>query len=237
MMTRSQLATIGSLLSDDTRAGLLTALMDNRAHTGGELARHLGVSPSTASEHLSKLLDAGLVTVEAQGRHRYFRLAGPQIAQLLETIGAATTPPPASPKPRAPAALAFARTCYDHLAGELAVHIYDKLAADGHLVETDHHLRLTGSGIQLLIELGIDMRSHTSSRRPTVLKCLDWTERRHHLAGAAGAALLELLLERGWAVPGRKPRSIRITPSGRTEIAAHLGYPDPALRRRQIVGA
>jgi DNA-binding transcriptional ArsR family regulator len=233
-MAQSQLAAIGALLANDTRAGILTVLMDGRAHTGGELARHLGVSPSTASEHLSKLLDAGLVSIEAQGRHRYFRLAGLEIAQLLETIGAASTPPLPTPASRAPAALTFARTCYDHLAGELAVHIYDQLTAEGHLVDVDHHLQLTGSGVRLLKDIGVNVDSIKTGRRPTVRKCLDWTERRHHLAGATGAALLQLLLERGWATRGRQPRSIRITQAGKAAIAAHFSYPRPAEPAKEV---
>ncbi len=221
-MAHSPLAALGSLLSDDTRAELLTVLMDGRVHTGGELARYLGVSPSTVSEHLSKLLDAGMVTVEAQARHRYFQLAGPEIAQLLETLGATTTVQLPAP-PRAPAALAYARTCYDHLAGELAVQICTQLIANGHLIETDHQLQLTASGTQHLENIGVDIDTAKTSRRPTVRKCLDWTERRPHLAGAAGAALLHTFLERRWVTHGQQPRSIRVTQTGKTAIAEHFG--------------
>lgn len=218
-MTKSQLAHIGALLADPTRAEILTALMDGRAHTGSELARYVGVAPSTTSEHLSKLVDAAMVTVEAQGRHRYFRLAGPDIAALLEALGATPTPPsPAT----APAGLTYARTCYDHLAGELAVAIYCQLIAAGHLVDDDHHLQLTHSGIELLGDVGVDIDAVHSSTRPNARSCLDWTERRHHLAGAAGAHLLDAMLTNRWLVRDRRPRSIRVTQTGRQEITTRF---------------
>ena len=228
-MARSQLSAIGSVLADDTRAEILTSLMDGRAHTGGELARYVGVAPSTTSEHLSKLLDAGLVAVEPQGRHRYFRLASPDVAQLLETLGATPTPI-AAPRPSAPAALAFARTCYDHLAGELAVQIFDHLVAQAHLHDSDERLVLTPSGLELFEKIGVDTQAIRSSRRPKVRRCVDWTERRHHLAGAAGAALLEALLANRWVIRGPQPRSLRVTSVGRTAIAGIFG-PDPARTR------
>jgi DNA-binding transcriptional ArsR family regulator len=225
-MARSRLSTIGSLLADDTRADILTVLMDGRAHTGSELARHVGVAPSTTSEHLSKLLDAGLVAVEPQGRHRYFRLASSDIAQLLETLGATPSPTPA-PRPSVPAALAFARRCYDHLAGELAVQIYDELVARAHLREGDEQrLVLTRSGAELFETIGVDTRSIGSGRRPGARRCLDWTERRHHLAGAAGAALLDALLSNRWVVQGPRPRSLRVTDAGRKALEGAF-----ALRR------
>jgi DNA-binding transcriptional ArsR family regulator len=216
-MNKSQLAHIGALFADPTRAEILTALMDGRAHTGSELARHVGVAPSTTSEHLSRLLDAGMVTVEAQGRHRYYRLASPDVAELLETLGAtqAINPPP---PPKTPAGLAYARTCYDHLAGELAVAIYNQFHALGHLVEIDHHLQLTDSGIQLLEEIGVDVAAIRASTRPKARACLDWTQRRHHLAGAAGAHLLNTMLTNRWLTRGPRPRSIRVTQTGRQEL-------------------
>jgi len=192
--------------------------MDGRAHTGGELARLVGVSPSTASEHLSKLLDAGLVSVEAQGRHRYFRLAGLHVAELLESLGAAPTVVDDS-RTRAPAALSFARACYDHLAGDLGVRLYDQLVADGHIRTDNHHLRVSESGYLLLSSLGADVESIRQGRRPAALACLDWTERRHHLAGAAGASVLSAMLAKRWLVQGPKPRSLRLTRIGKQMIA------------------
>lgn len=190
--------------------------MDGRARTGGELARQVGVAPSTASEHLSRLLDAQFVTVEAQGRHRYFRLAGPDIAELLESLGGVDAPAlQHRPASRAPSELLHARSCYDHLAGRLGVRIYDHLLAKGHLHRADDHLTLTASGHALLTEMGVDMQAVRRASRPVVRSCMDWTERRHHLAGAAGAALFDALLRRRWVIRGSRPRSIRITEPGR----------------------
>ena len=217
-MAQNPLSHVGSLLADPTRAEILTALMDGRAHTGSELARHVGVAPSTASEHLSKLLDGGMVAVEAQGRHRYFRLANVGVAELLESVVTAPSINP-PPPPRAPAAIAYARTCYDHLAGELAVAIYDDLLDNGHLVDVDHHLQITESGLDVLEEVGVEVETIHSARRPKARACLDWTQRRHHLAGAAGAQFLDALIANRWLAPGPRPRSIRVTPKGRQELA------------------
>ncbi len=218
--TSAGLARLGALLADETRAEVLCALMDGRAHTGSELARHIGVAASTMSEHLSRLLDSDIVTVEAQGRHRYWRLANPGIAELLETLGANATTPT---DPKAPADLTHARTCYDHLAGELAVNIYDQLLADEHLRLDSDRLDVTTSGYQLLDTIGADVGSIKNATRSKARPCLDWTQRRHHLAGAAGMALLDALTANGWAKPGRRPRTIRITETGRAEIPRTLG--------------
>jgi DNA-binding transcriptional ArsR family regulator len=220
LMALGQLTRIGALLADQTRSQFLTVLMDGRARTGGELARQAAVAPSTASEHLSRLLDAGLITVEAQGRHRYFRLAGAEIAQMLESLGAVHLPEPRTTgsSPKAAPELTYARSCYDHLAGELAVHIYDQLLAHGHLHLADHRLTITPSGEALLASLGVDINSVRTAKRPAARGCLDWTERRHHLAGAAGAALFQALLTRRWIAHGSRPRSIRITATGQQAI-------------------
>jgi DNA-binding transcriptional ArsR family regulator len=216
----TELVRIGVLLADRTRAEILTALLDGRAHTGSELARHIGVSASTVSEHLAKLLDAGLVRVEAQGRHRYWRLAGSAVAELLETVGAATAtvmPPP----PRAPHHLAVARTCYDHLAGALAVAVFDRLVTDGHLVHAGSDLTLTAAGVERLSSLG----AHVAvTSRPLARPCLDWTERTHHLAGDGGRALLDAFFANGWLRRGHRPRSVELTTPGREAFASHFGW-------------
>jgi DNA-binding transcriptional ArsR family regulator len=216
----AEIARLGSLLADQTRAEILCALMDGRAHTGSELARHVAVAPSTVSEHLSKLLDADIVAVEPQGRHRYWRLADPDIAQLLEGLGATTRP---LAPPRVPADLAHARTCYDHLAGELAVAIYDQLLAAGHLTDNNGQLVINPSGYELLASIGGDVTAIHDSKRPKARACLDWTQRRHHLAGAAGAAVLSALIDNDWVKRGNKPRSLRITNSGRARIRHAFG--------------
>jgi DNA-binding transcriptional ArsR family regulator len=221
-MATARLTRIGALLADETRAQFLTVLMDGRARTGNELARHAAVAPSTASEHLSRLLDGGLIAVEAQGRHRYFRLAGAEVAEMLEALGAVQLPEPraTASRPKAPTDLRFARSCYAHLAGELAVRIYDQLLEHGHLHQADDHLTLTASGEQLLAGVGIDVADVRNAKRPAARRCLDWTEHRHHLAGAAGAALFEALLARRWIARGSRPRAIRITDAGQQAIRA-----------------
>lgn len=221
-MSRSDIASIASLLADDTRVGLLFALLDGRARTGGELARHLGVSASTISEHVGKLTAAGLTATEAQGRHRYVRLADGDVAGLIESFGAATAGLQ-GPASRRPVGLAHARTCYDHLAGTLAVRIHDQLLADGALAVEDQQLRLAPAGTDRFAALGIDVDALRPSGRPLVRGCLDWTERRKHLAGGLGAAMLTRLLEAGWIAHGTQPRAIRITRAGKREIPRALG--------------
>jgi DNA-binding transcriptional ArsR family regulator len=220
-VTVAALTQLGALLADHTRASLLSVLMDGRARTAGELARLVGVAPSTASEHLSRLLDARFVAVEAQGRHRYYRIARGDVAHLLETLGATVVPATVRHRgPGAPPDLVHARSCYDHLAGRLGVRIYDFLLGNGYLRFGDHHLTVTPSGRVLLTDLGVDLDAALSATRPTARRCLDWTERRHHLAGAAGAALFDMLLERRWLVRGTRPRSIRVTTTGQRELDA-----------------
>lgn len=219
--TAAELAKFGSLLAVPTRAEILCALMDGRAYTGNELARHVGVAPSTVSEHLSKLLDGGIVAMEAQGRHRYWRLANDETAQLLEALGAALSVP--SP-PKAPADLAYARTCYNHLAGELAVDLYQQLIKQGHLVDQGGVLNLGRSGLDIFESIGMDV-STISTNRVAARPCLDWTQRQHHLAGAAGTELLKALFANNWIKRGPRPRSIRITETGRTALSSVFQLP------------
>ncbi|MEM9562332.1 MAG: metalloregulator ArsR/SmtB family transcription factor [Actinomycetota bacterium] len=218
--TAQGLARLGSLIADETRAEILCALMDGRAHTGGELARHTGVAPSTVSGHLGKLLDGGIVAVEPQGRHRYWRLADQSIAELLESLGAAATIPDG---PMAPADLLEARTCYDHLAGRIAVEIYDRLLAADHLRLDGERLDLAPSGFELLASVGVDTEAIRGASRVAARPCLDWTQRRPHLAGAAGRELLTALVDNGWMTLGRRPRSIRVTEIGRVELPRAFG--------------
>lgn len=222
-MTSARLARFGSLLADPTRSEILTTLMDKKAYTGSELARHIGVAHSTTSEHLARLLDAGMVTVEPQGRHRYYRLEDPAIAELVEVLGSIPDPPPpALPEP--PKALTFARTCYDHLAGEVAVAIFDGLIEDGRLRPVDVPvLALTGDGVSLFEDMGVDLSKLDSTRRPRARTCLDWTERRHHLGGSLGALLLDHMLTMRWIVPGSRPRSMQVTELGRDELDRCFG--------------
>ncbi len=211
---------VARLLADDTRASFCLALLNGRAWTAGELARHAGVSPSTASEHLSALVAGGLLAEERQGRHRYVRLAGPSAAALIESLVAFSPPPAAAPGSlrahRAERSLAFARTCYDHLAGALGVALADGLVLRG-VLDPDG-LALTGEGRAWFAGfLGAEPPSR--SRRPLARACLDWTERRHHLGGLTGRLLLGHLVREGWLVPLRTGRALRLTPAGREALS------------------
>ncbi|HEX9033090.1 MAG TPA: winged helix-turn-helix domain-containing protein [Streptosporangiaceae bacterium] len=226
-MTAAQLAAVASLLADRSRAAICMALLDGRAWTVGELARQAGIAPSTASEHVARLVDAGLLAAVQQGRHRYVRLADARTAQFVEDLAAYATPASA-PDPRAAPrslravstaqALARARTCYDHLAGRLGVRITDALTDSGVLDQTNG-LTLTKTGIAWLESaLDVDVAALRASRRPLVRSCLDWTERRPHLGGAAGAAICDRFLTKGWIARVGTGRAVRVSPAGQQAL-------------------
>ncbi|MFF2613757.1 ArsR/SmtB family transcription factor [Kitasatospora sp. NPDC058046] len=229
------LAALAALLADPTRAAICSALLDGRAWTAGELARHARVAPSTASEHLSRLIAGGLLAEERQGRHRYVRLASPAVATLIEdlTVFAESGPGPASaPRTLTEAtrlsAEARARTCYDHLAGRLGVAVSDALFARGLVTEEDG-LALTGRGRDWLAAQAIELPPGAGRRggRPVVRSCLDWTERRGHLGGALGAALCRAALDRAWVERIGSGRALRVTPDGGRALRELLGVELP----------
>ncbi|MEU5415011.1 ArsR/SmtB family transcription factor [Streptomyces clavifer] len=225
-----RLAALASLLADETRASFCLALLDGRAWTAGELARHARVAPSTASEHLGKLVAGGLLAEERQGRHRYVRLAGARAARLVEELAAQAAPGPEETHPRTlgaaglSSALTRGRTCYDHLAGRLGIAITDAMTARG-LLRQDTGFALTEDGLDWFGALGAPL--DTASRRPLARGCLDWTERRPHLAGAAGAALCGHALDAGWCERIGSGRAVRATPTGLRALSELLGI-DPA---------
>lgn len=211
-----QLAAVAAVLADASRATMCLALVDGRAWTVGELAAAAGVAPSTASEHVRALTDAGFVRTLRQGRHRYVRLAGADVAELIERLARHTPPEPprglrASLRARR---LAAAGTCYDHLAGRLGVDLRDGMLAAG-LLDDTAGLAITARGRSVLAELGVEPRR---SRRPFVRDCLDWTERREHLSGALPAAILDRALAAGWLTRDRD-RSVRIHDSAVPPLA------------------
>jgi DNA-binding transcriptional ArsR family regulator len=216
---------IAALVGDHARAEVLTALMADRALTATELADVAGVTKQTISAHLAKLVDAGLVAVESQGRHRYFRLADQDVAQLLESLmGVAfrTGAVRARASPREPA-LRKARVCYDHLAGEIGVDIYENLLKRRALAPGVDGLDLTAAGRRLFHELRIDIDALARQKRAFCRACLDWSERRHHLAGALGAALLTRLVDLGWAKRARDSRVVLLTPNGERALHQMFG--------------
>jgi DNA-binding transcriptional ArsR family regulator len=210
------IARIASLLGDRARADALTALMTDSALTATELAAIAGVTKQTMSAHLAKLLDAALLEVDQQGRHRYFRLANEDVARLLESLmGVAfrTGAVRLISSPREPA-LRKARICYDHLAGELGVLAYEALLQHGVVEVSKKGLHLTESGVQWFSRLGIDTGAVAQQRRMFCRPCMDWSERRHHLAGSLGAAILSRFCQLGWVLRDRKSRAIHFTPLG-----------------------
>lgn len=238
-----------SLLAEPTRAAMLTALLDDRPLAAGELARLAGVSPATASAHLARLLDGGLVTVVSQGRHRYYRLAGPKVAAAMEALAhlSPVMPVRSLRDSTEAAALAEARTCYDHLAGRAGVALLDALLARGTLAPAPDggqpangdrpartltpqaqtipaRLEVTAAGMATLSSFGLDMGALERTRRRFAGACLDWTERKPHLNGALGAAITARLLGLGWIERGNKRRAVRVTPAGAEGLAATFGW-------------
>lgn len=226
------IARIASLLGDPARADALTALMTDRALTATELAATAGVTKQTMSAHLSKLLDAALVIVQQQGRHRYFRLANEDVASLLESLmGVAfrTGAVRILSSPREPA-LRKARICYDHLAGEVGVMLYEALLHHRALKASKDGLRLTESGIEWFAHMGVDTDAAARQRRMFCRPCMDWSERRYHLAGSLGAALLSRFRELDWAKLDKSSRVIQFTSDGARGLRRLLkagGFSDP----------
>ncbi len=219
-----RIARLGAVLASESRASILSALMAGTGHTHTELARFVGRSVSSVSEHVGVLVGAGLVRVEPQGRHRYVRLADAGVADLLEHISTRETAR-SVPLPRVPAELAFARSCYGHLAGSLGVTMLDGMVASGWAEYADGSLHLTAAGANAFEELGVTPRA---GRSPAVRACLDWSQRRPHLAGAYGDALLETLIGRRWMRRHTtRPRVLELTRLGRSELpsAFHIEVP------------
>lgn len=207
------LSVIGHALAAPVRSRFLTLLMDGSARPASELASIAGVSASTASEHLGVLLDAGLIDCVPRGRHRFYSIADPEVATALELLGHLSPTEPAPRPGSGPARdLTLARLCYDHLAGRLGVRLTEAMIASSWL--DDDASRLTPAGVDHLEGQGIDVSSLRARRRPLVRACPDWTERRPHLAGSAGAAVAALFLDRRWAVRRPTGRGLDVTRAG-----------------------
>jgi DNA-binding transcriptional ArsR family regulator len=218
---------IAALIGDNARADILTALMTGEALTATELTAIAGVTKQTLSAHLAKLVDARLLAVEQQGRHRYFRLADRDVADLLESLMGVAYRVGATrvrPSPREPA-LRKARVCYDHLAGDLGVLAFDQFESRGFLQRQGGDLALTQAGRRFCTDLGIDVDGLAATRRALCRPCLDWSVRRHHLAGALGAAFLQTCFARGWARRDRRSRVVAFTPAGERSFRRLLSPP------------
>lgn len=244
----ADIAAVAGLIGDRTRSRVLLALGDGRALAASVLAHEAGVSASTISEHLGKLLDAGLLSVESHGRHRYYRLAGPEVARLLENLAELSPALPVTSLRQGTQANALrsGRYCYDHLAGRLGVGVMRSLLDRGVLAGGDGHFdrahavrdrlsaaghdvdyRLTADGEGWVRSFGIDLDALEARRRPLIRYCTDWTEQQHHLAGALGAALAETMVQRGWIERARSGRAVALTPAGRRGLHEHLDIEIP----------
>jgi len=226
MVAAANLVEVGALVGDTARATMLAALMSGQSLTASELAFLAHVSRPTASEHLAKLVNARLLAVTQKRRNRYYRIASPLVARMLEgikAVAAIEVPPRYQPRSARDDALRFARTCYDHLAGRLGVAIADALVDKGYIVLTDEGGEVTGSGAAFLTRFGVDLVPAPRSRRIFCRPCLDWSERRYHVAGHVGSEILRRCMELGWLNRARDHRSATITQAGRAGLLATFG--------------
>ena len=210
------------MISEPARGRILIALLDGRSLPATELAQRAGITCQTASSHLAKLTEGRLLQVIPQGRHRYYRIANARVADLLESM-ARFAPRKETDRPGPKSPIQIARTCYNHLAGSLGVTITEAIVGRGLLREVGRDYQLTRKGAQWFSELGIDIGALRKSGRVFARQCLDWSERRNHLAGALGSALAEHLFERGWIERVRESRAVQITELGRRELKRRLG--------------
>jgi DNA-binding transcriptional ArsR family regulator len=229
MASHARFAEVAALAGDPARASMLHSLMDGRALTASELARAAGIAPQTASGHLARMTAAGLLVAQSQGRHRYHRLASPAVARMMESImqvAAAAEPVRRIVVGPREAALRAARTCYDHLAGRLGVALADAMVGRGYVELDSDAGMMTEAGTEFLQRIGIDTGAPAAgrrSRRASCRPCLDWSERRPHLAGTVGAALCAHCLDRGWVRRIDGTRALVITPKGRHALREAFG--------------
>jgi len=217
MIAGPLIAEIAALVGEPARATMLSALLDGRALTASELAYAARVTPQTASTHLAKLSEAGLLSPIRDGRHRYFRLASPKVVEMLDGIVAVALEnrPRYRPLTRQARELSAARICYDHLAGRLSVDLTDFFTAHEYIVLGDEAAEITQEGTRFLTEFGIDLAALTSTRRHLCRLCLDWTERRPHVAGMVGAALTTRYFDLGWTERMKHTRAVIVTEPGK----------------------
>jgi DNA-binding transcriptional ArsR family regulator len=220
MNVKKDLAEVAALIGEPTRVMMLWSLLGGQARPASELAFYANVSAQNASAHLARLVESGMLAVEARGRHRYYRLSGADVAHAIEALAALATsaeemaglPPSQAPD------LKYARTCYDHLAGRVAVEMCVALKDKGYLAPVGDDFEITGKGEKMFRDLGIEIDDLRRQRRAFARQCQDWSERRPHIGGALGAALLEWMFQRGWIARVRSSRIVRITAKGREDV-------------------
>jgi DNA-binding transcriptional ArsR family regulator len=220
-----QVSRIAAAIGEPTRARILYCLLDGHARTSTELAIVSEVSPSTASDHLARLKSEGLVAVLAQGKHRYYSLDGGNVAAALEALTVVAGQPKNKFVPSTPSRLRAARTCYDHMAGEVAVALHDRFTGLGWLVSEARgaSYAVTKDGVTAFARLGIDLDAARALRRRFACPCVDWSERRPHLGGALGAAVLRVAIKKRWVTQDLDSRALSITPGGRRELNSRFG--------------
>ncbi len=243
MVAAANMVEVAALVGDTARATMLAALMSGQSLTGSELAYLAHVSRPTASEHLGKLVEAHLLAVTRKRRFNYYRIASPLVAGMLESMKAvAAIEVPARHQPRSARddALRFARTCYDHLAGRAGVALADAMVARNYIVLGEDGGEVTHAGARFLADFGADLNLPTRSRRIFCRPCLDWSERRYHIAGRVGAEICRCCLQRGWFVRERDSRALRLMPVGRAALLDRFGVdvtPPPAPSRAGGISA
>ena len=220
-MDEPDVARVAGLLADPARARILRTLLDGTMRPAGELAFAANISAQSASAHLARLVEGGLLALQAQGRHRYFRIAGPEVADAVESLGSLSVAlrPPCTPRtppiPKStPIQFLRARTCYDHLAGEMAVQVCEAMLKSRWLTARGQDFHVTRLGQGGLAALGVDLTPARQSRRAFARVCVDLTQRRPHLGGALGAVLLDTYLARGWILRMPRSRAVSVTPKG-----------------------
>lgn len=221
------IAEVANLIGDAARANMLSALMGGQALTAGELARHAGVTAQTTSGHLGKLAEAQLIAVEKQGRHRYYRLASSEVAHAIHALMALAASGPKRHHPIGPKdeALRLARTCYDHMAGRISIALANSLTGNDYVLLADGAGLITDEGRRFFCDFGIDLDEAVRSERPLCRTCLDWSERRPHVAGRLGASLLDRTLALGWISRTAESRALRITRAGEIGFGGTFGLP------------
>ena len=237
MITGAIIAEIAALVGDPARATMVSALLDGRAVTASELARTARITPQTASTHLAKLTEAGLLSVVRNGRQRHFRLASPTVAGMIDGIVAVALEkrPRYRPLSQQARALSAARICYDHLAGRLSVDLTDAFVARKYVVLDEETAEITTAGTRFLSTFGIELSTLRSTRRTLCRLCLDWTERRLHIAGAVGAAVTKRCFDLGWIERMKHSHAVIVTPLGRRGFQKSFGIAasDPGDRRKR----